>query len=369
MSMSNKPRAFVPLPGCLSVVALATVLGACGSGQPMDEPGESAFEQVFTPVRQVHLQESDQDPIGTVAALRVWNGDFVVADEIQSNLKVFDPAGRLLRTIGRAGDGPGEFRRPFAAAVLDSGNLAVLDRSRMYVSFFTPEGKYRDGWFVPAISPGGLHVVPERGELLIPAFRVTSDPEPQKASPYGMHLFTPRGELTRSFRRLPEMRVGLEESFSSLATTVVGPVVISTPRSRNEVHHYDLRSGREWTAKVGSSIYRPPAWPKKRPDSFEAMNEWVKEQMWVQNIVALDSMHYAVRFGTFTTDRSLVFRYAVADIHGTTVAVTDTTRFVLHSSVGGQVYGTVRDEEGDVALTTFRVQLPRLGRVAVAERR
>ena len=48
------------------------------------------------------------DPIGRVGDIEFWRGKVIVADELGPNVKVFSPiSGALLKTVGRAGDGPG----------------------------------------------------------------------------------------------------------------------------------------------------------------------------------------------------------------------------------------------------------------------
>jgi hypothetical protein len=330
---------------------------SCSRSAPPGEIVEGSFAEVFPLTASMPLKAGDSDPIGKVSALHVWNGTLVVVDEMQANLKLFDTGGRRIGTIGRAGDGPGEFRAPFSAATLPDGRLAVLDRARMVLSFFGPERDYQTSWFVPAITPGGVFTVPDPDLLLVPAKRTTPDSDPELASSHGMHLFTLDGHPAHSFRALPEFRVKGEESFSTLMTAVVGATVISSPMSRNELHHHHLRTGREWTVEIGSSIYRAPKWPKEQPRSIEEVFRWADEQMWVMGIVPLDSAHYAVKFTTYP-EKKTVNRYVIADTAGRTLAVTDTTRFDLKTVHDGTVYGVRWDDDGNVELGAFAFRLP-----------
>lgn len=139
---------------------------------------------------------------------------------------------------------------------------------------------------------------------------------------------------------------------------VVGTVVVSAQQSRNVVHHHDLRTGREWESEIGSPIYRAPVWPKKRMASPDEAIRWADRQMWVSKLVPLDSTHYAMQFGTYGANRERVFRYAVARTDGTTVAVTDTTRYDLKLTREGRVYASRMDDEGNFELATFRARVP-----------
>jgi len=69
---------------------------------------------------------------GQIADLVVDDaGSFYVLDGRSSHVKVFDASGRYVRTIGRAGQGPGEFEQPmnlsFNGATASSPSSAVTD--------------------------------------------------------------------------------------------------------------------------------------------------------------------------------------------------------------------------------------------------
>ena len=85
----------------------------------------------------------DWEIFGTVTDL-VFNetGDLFVLDEQAAHIVVFDRNGAHLRTISRQGEGPGELSEPRSMALLADGRLAVFDRSRRGIQFFTPEGEY-----------------------------------------------------------------------------------------------------------------------------------------------------------------------------------------------------------------------------------
>ena len=69
-------------------------------------------------------------------------GNIYVLDTRNFRVQVFDPSGKYLRTIGRQGQGPGEFEMPSILRLGgDSGNIYVLDRFRR-VSLFDAQGIY-----------------------------------------------------------------------------------------------------------------------------------------------------------------------------------------------------------------------------------
>jgi len=72
------------------------------------------------------------------------DGNIYVLDSRNHRLQVFDKNGNYLRTIGKKGQGPGEFNVPTHLQLDDeTGNIFVTDRSRTIV-IFEKEGKYID---------------------------------------------------------------------------------------------------------------------------------------------------------------------------------------------------------------------------------
>jgi sugar lactone lactonase YvrE len=77
------------------------------------------------------------------------NGDIYVAEShtnvedpnLIGRISVFDKTGKFLRTIGKTGTGPGEFRTPHAIEFDSQGRLIVADRHNHRIQILTKEGK------------------------------------------------------------------------------------------------------------------------------------------------------------------------------------------------------------------------------------
>jgi hypothetical protein len=65
-----------------------------------------------------------------------------VSDSKAAFIKVFDKSGNYLITIGKKGQGPGEFLYPFEILVMPQGELMVNDLYQLRVHFFSLDGKY-----------------------------------------------------------------------------------------------------------------------------------------------------------------------------------------------------------------------------------
>jgi len=78
------------------------------------------------------------------------NGDVYVAEShtdvaapnLIGRLSVYDKNGKFLRTIGKTGTGPGEFRTPHALELDSKGRLIVADRHNHRVQILTKAGQF-----------------------------------------------------------------------------------------------------------------------------------------------------------------------------------------------------------------------------------
>lgn len=94
-------------------------------------------------------------------------GNAYVLDGDLSKIYVMSPQGELLRTIGREGDGPGEFRNADQVVEMPDGNLGVLQVMPGKVVVIDPFGEPRptfrfgEAQGSPMMFPGHLEVAPD----------------------------------------------------------------------------------------------------------------------------------------------------------------------------------------------------------------
>lgn len=106
------------------------------------EPPVWRLEEVLVLGSVGGLAEPAPDEFGRAVSVAlgpergVW-----VADQIAQHVKVFAPDGRLIRTVGRAGEGPGEFGSPSSLAWMGD-TLMVLDHGVGRVGLLSPEGEW-----------------------------------------------------------------------------------------------------------------------------------------------------------------------------------------------------------------------------------
>lgn len=87
---------------------------------------------------------TDAEPVLSriTGATRLADGRIVVASSGTQRLEVFDVDGRHVRSIGRKGSGPGEFRSIFHVARLAGDSLAAWDPLQGRLSIFGPGGEF-----------------------------------------------------------------------------------------------------------------------------------------------------------------------------------------------------------------------------------
>lgn len=193
--------------------ATLTMLGACGSGSPAAGPsvqvetiGDTTIvrtlsgsvwvdEATLVPEISIgELEGPEEYLFGRIGSLAVDEDHNVYVFDTQAfEVRVFDATGTYLETLGREGEGPGEFARPEAIAMLPDGRLLVRDPGNMRVQVFdrvsgeTEEWDYNSG---NHYRPGAPLYTDARGRT----FLLTSDPSGDDIviilGPGGTHLDT-----------------------------------------------------------------------------------------------------------------------------------------------------------------------------------
>ena len=136
-----------------AAVVAAGLLAACGgnggAGTPagtsagMDSPDFTINPELESRWVVGALDGEDWEVFGAIRDLAFNEvGDLFILDEQAGHVVVLDRAGAHLRTISRQGEGPGELTDPRSMVLLADGRLAVFDRSRRGIQFFTQEGEY-----------------------------------------------------------------------------------------------------------------------------------------------------------------------------------------------------------------------------------
>src|SRR5690606_34950886 len=141
-------------------IAFAPVLLCTACAFDSCATSNTTFEEIFTKVRAVELEERDPDPLIGIRDLDILpDGRLLVVDRHAGRLRIFSADGAIDTVIGRFGDGPGEFRQPNAAAVGLDGRILVTQATPR-VTLLTPDGSVErigtlPGWLAGDMEPLG----------------------------------------------------------------------------------------------------------------------------------------------------------------------------------------------------------------------
>ncbi|WP_420464345.1 6-bladed beta-propeller [Candidatus Palauibacter sp.] len=273
------------LPG-FSAVALG-LLAACGeeggAGPPaggsagMDSPDFAVAPEWESLWTVGALDGEDWEVFGDVTDL-VFNqaGDLFVLDEQAGHVVVFDRAGAHLRTISRQGEGPGELTEPRSMALLADGRLAVFDRSRRGIQFFTQEGEY-------------LESVPF---------------DPQRGMPSFVRGWLPDGSI-------------LTNSETRITSTADGGMSFSTNSGAAEAERPIIRYGPDGGRGVWYTAWDPP------PPTGEGVSTEGAIQLTMRPVRAFDpSLSFVpLRDGRLAIVDSVDYRIKLVDEAGTVADV------------------------------------------------
>ena len=84
------------------------------------------------------------------------DGNIYLLDLQLNEIKIFSPDGTYLRTIGREGEGPGEFRTPTGLFFVPSGEIGVLQAAPLKIVLLTKEGDPAGEYPTPKIEGEGF---------------------------------------------------------------------------------------------------------------------------------------------------------------------------------------------------------------------
>lgn len=113
------------------------------SAAPAWGPGER-WTVGFDPLVDIGVVEGDSayqlDRVSDAAHLS--DGRIVVANAGSAELRIFDPTGRHLKTVGGEGEGPGEFRVVANVWRMTGDSILAFDAGLTRLSVFDPEGGF-----------------------------------------------------------------------------------------------------------------------------------------------------------------------------------------------------------------------------------
>lgn len=130
------------------MTAKTTILATLSLASTSAHAQESATIRPSGSLAHLRLEEvlsigsmsGEHDAFGRVTAIALDSrGRILVADETGPHFKVFEPSGGYLATVGRRGEGPGEFSAPWNISAGPGDSVFVWDFQRSLISVFSPD--------------------------------------------------------------------------------------------------------------------------------------------------------------------------------------------------------------------------------------
>jgi hypothetical protein len=123
----------------------------------MDTPVTVPMEELW----ELGGDTDDEDQFfGIIADIEIDDaGNVYLLDSQLSEVKIFTADGEFLRSIGREGEGPGEFRRASTIFFTKEGNIGVMQTIPAKIVILTPQGEPVGDQPLPEPEGGGFQIL------------------------------------------------------------------------------------------------------------------------------------------------------------------------------------------------------------------
>jgi len=137
----------------------------------VNNPKEPMYgEDIFSLEEDLSIGETEgreEYMFSEIGAIAVDDeGRIYISDRKETHIKVFDKDGVYSITIGRKGQGPGEFERISGMQITHQNELLVFDMRTRRLSFFTVDGKLIDTLSISKLHPFDLNMNSERNFII-----------------------------------------------------------------------------------------------------------------------------------------------------------------------------------------------------------
>jgi len=165
-------------------------------------PSEPLYGEIELEIEEDLVLGSERDE--NYIFYRVWDiavndqGDIYVLDSGKYRIQKYDKDGHYHQSIGRQGQGPGEFERPAGLYLDQKGNIYVLGLSKIHL--FNPKGE-----FIKSLVPQGFITafVPDGEGNIIAASYVRAE----RMRNFGVLIMNQDGEVSKKIAEFPGIPV------------------------------------------------------------------------------------------------------------------------------------------------------------------
>lgn len=139
------------------------------------------------------------------------DGSIVAVDRNSAEVRIYDSTGEHLHSMGRHGEGPGEFSDPFRLWITTGDTLWVGDYRPWRYNLFTPQGEFvrrvnLSPFMLNPPEPGG---VLDNGYTLNPTSKQARREDFSVADTLVVLVYDPEGQLVGNLARIPDRISGM----------------------------------------------------------------------------------------------------------------------------------------------------------------
>lgn len=175
-------------------------------------------------------------------------GDMYILDTGNKRIQKLNPEGKFIKTIGRQGQGPGEFQSPHSLDIDKEDNIYVHDPRAMRIQVFTSDGKMKRLIKFTKFSLDQIRLT--RSELIVMGGRIGLRDLMQNRKPNLLEIVNQDGNIKKRFgemRDYKDLNVNSHANNFFLDSDTDGNIYISFAY-QNRIEKYSHDGMRLWNA-------------------------------------------------------------------------------------------------------------------------
>ncbi|GAF75344.1 unnamed protein product, partial [marine sediment metagenome] len=175
-------------------------------------------------------------------------GNMYILDTGNKRIQKLNPEGKFIKTIGRQGQGPGEFQSPHSLDIDKADNLYVHDPRAMRIQVLTSDGKMKRLIKFTKFSEGQIRLT--RSELIVMGGRIGLRDLMQNKKPKLLEIVSQDGNIKKRFgemRDYKDLNVNSRANNFNLDSDADGNIYISFIY-QNRIEKYSHDGMRLWNA-------------------------------------------------------------------------------------------------------------------------
>ena len=309
-----------------ALLSIVMVVG-CQSQDGAISTKEAAFQDVFLVVDSIILQETDSVINVGLNVRSDAEGNYLIADEREKQLRIYSPSGQLLIHFGRGGSGPGEFEYPVALLRSRTGELIAVDGHGRLTTYTPDATRLVRNQATPFHTVYDADIVDDSTLLLS---GVSSETPEMR-----LHLWDIKSNrLIRSFMKIPDIDPAAASAAGIANATVHGDTILALFALSDTIYRF-TNSGKTLEAialkNIGFRSLTVP--PPARNAGLDAIKAWTASFSMMSQVYPLNE-GFIVQY----SDRENLipnWRLAIVDRHGVaTVVIKDSPKLLTQSARG-----------------------------------